>query len=161
MFAKFKSIIYIQISPERLILKNLKSGEIISVIPEMAISAPPSQQIIAIGTQARQAASMQPAQLINPFAHPRSLLSDFTVAEKMLKYYLHLIRGKSFFMVTPIVIIHPLGSPAGGFTQIECRAFRELGMGAGASKTIVWTGRKLTDQEALSMQFPSDGEVID
>lgn len=39
MLTAFKPAIYVQISPERLTVKNLKSGAVISEIPEMAISA--------------------------------------------------------------------------------------------------------------------------
>ena len=57
--------------------------------------------------------------------------------------------------LAPVVVIHPLGKPAGGFTQVENRAFREMAIGAGASEVTVWNGRNLTDQEVLSKRFPS------
>jgi len=58
--------------------------------------------------------------------------------------------------------MHPLGEPAGGFTQVEARAFHEMALGAGAAKAMVWRGRNLSDQELLSGQFPSGsaGEVL-
>jgi rod shape-determining protein MreB len=59
-------------------------------------------------------------------------------------------------MLTPRVVIHPLGNPAGGFTQIERRAFREMALGAGASIVHVWTGRPLTDQELLDPKILKD-----
>jgi rod shape-determining protein MreB len=160
MLTAFKPAIYVQISPERLTVKNLRSGVVISEIPEMAISALAKPTILAVGPQARVAAASQAAQVVNPFAHPRSLVSDFTVAEQMLKHYLRRILGSSLLTLAPVVVIHPLGSPAGGFTQVERRAFREMALGAGASEVIVWTGRALTDQEVLSRKFPSgEGEA--
>jgi rod shape-determining protein MreB len=160
MLTAFKPAIYVQISPERLTVKNLRSGVVISEIPEMAISALAKPTILAVGPEARVAAASQAAQVVNPFAHPRSLVSDFTVAEQMLKHYLRRILGSSLLTLAPVVVIHPLGSPAGGFTQVERRAFREMALGAGASEVIVWTGRALTDQEVLSRKFPSgEGEA--
>ena len=62
--------------------------------------------------------------------------------------------------VSPRVVMHPLGDPAGGFTQVEIRAFHEMALGAGASDVRVWQGRALTDQELLSRTFPADGQVL-
>jgi rod shape-determining protein MreB and related proteins len=157
MFSALKPVIYIQISPERLTLKNLKTSESISEIPELAISAPPKPTILAVGTEARIVATSQSAELVNPFAHPRTLVSDFNVAEQLLKHQMRRILGNSLLRITPCVIIHPLGSPAGGFTQVERRAFREMAFGAGASEVYVWSGRLLTDQEVLSRHPPSSG----
>jgi len=56
--------------------------------------------------------------------------------------------------------MHPMGDPAGGFTQVEIRALHEMALGAGASQVKVWQGRPLTDQELMSRQFPSDGRVL-
>ena len=157
MFSALQPILYVQVSPERLTLKNLKTGEVIAEVPELAISAPPKPKIIAVGPQARVAASSQTAAVVNPFAHPRSLVSDFTVAELLLKHQLRRILGKSLLSFSPYVVMHPLGSPAGGFTQVERRAFREMALGAGASEVHLWIGRPLTDQEILSKQPPLDG----
>lgn len=153
IFASLSSVIYCQLSPEKITIRNVKTGETISEIPEVAISTSP-KKILAVGTDARQAAAKQPADVVNPFAHPRSMVSDFTVAEQLLKHYLRRSRGNSFLSFAPIVVIHPLGKPAGGFTQVENRAFREMALGAGACEVTVWNGRNLTDQEILSRRFP-------
>lgn len=157
MFSALQPIVYVQISPERLTLKNLNTGESIAEVPELAISAPPKPKILAVGPQARAAAASQPAEVVNPFAHPRSLVSDFTVAEQLLKHQLRRVLGNSLLRFAPYVVIHPLGSPAGGFTQVERRAFREMALGSGASVVRVWTGRSLTDHEVLSKQPPPSG----
>lgn len=157
MFSILKPVVYIQISSDRLTLKNLKTGEFVSEVPELAISAPPKPKILAVGSQARVAAASQPAEVVNPFAHPRSLVSDFTVAEQLIKHQLWRVVGNSLISIAPCVVMHPLGSPAGGFTQVERRAFREMALGAGASEVFVWTGRPLTDQEGLSRQSPQSG----
>ena len=86
LFSAFAPTIYIQISPERIALRNVKSGETITDIPEIAIGKNPVV-ILAVGMEARQIAARRDADVINPFAHPRSMVSDFTVAEQLLKYY--------------------------------------------------------------------------
>jgi rod shape-determining protein MreB len=157
MFPSLSPVIYCQLSPQRITIRNVKSGESLSDIPEMAISTSTSpKKILAVGAEARQAAANQSAEVINPFAHPRSMVSDFTSGEQLLKYYFCRYGGGSFFRLAPRVVMHPLGTPAGGFTQIENRAFHEMALGAGASEVTVWNGRNLTDQELLSRQFPMD-----
>jgi len=156
MLSSLKPIIYIQISPELLTLKNVKTGASIAEVPEMAINAKP-EKILAVGSQARLAAAAQPAELVNPFAHPRTLASDFTVAEQLIKHQMRRLLGNSLLSISPRVVIHPLGSPTGGFTQVERRAFLEMAVGAGASEAHVWSGRPLTDQELLSGKPPSSG----
>lgn len=49
MFSALQPIVYVQVSPERLTLKNLKTGESISEVPEIAISATPKPKILAVG----------------------------------------------------------------------------------------------------------------
>lgn len=159
MFAAFQPTLYVQISPERLSVKNVKTGETIAEVPEVALSASPKPKLLGVGAQARVAAAGGAAKIVNPFAHPRSLVSDFTVAEQLLKAFFRRLQGSSLFAVSPVVVMHPLGHPNGGFTQVEKRAFHEMALGAGAAQVILWQGRNLTDPEILSRQFPAGGVV--
>jgi rod shape-determining protein MreB len=47
----------------------------------------------------------------------------------------------------PKLAIHPLEMTDGGLAEIEERVFREVTLGAGASKVVVWTGHQLGDDE--------------
>lgn len=151
MLSFFSPLVYIQIAPNLLTLKNLKTGLEISEVAEIALSLPPKPKVIlGAGAQARLASASEPAQLIQPFAHPRSLVSDFASAEALIRLQLQRVLGKGWLRVAPSVVMHPLGNPDGGFTQVELRAFREMAMGAGASTARVWTGRPLANHELLS-----------
>ena len=152
-------LIYIQISPEKLTLKNIRSGEVISEIPEVAIAYDQKTRIVGTSKEAISHQSNPSVKILNPFAHPRTLVSDFTVAEQLVKVMVSRLLGSSIFAMSPKIVFHPLGDPAGGFTQVELRAFREMAYGAGASRVVVWTGRALTDQEITSGKFPSDGHA--
>lgn len=154
------STLYVQIAPDRLTVRDPKSGKAFSELPEVAIAHSPKVTIVGIGSEARQRSTEPLVEVVNPFAHPRSLVSDFTVGEQLLKAVLARVNGSSVLAVAPRVIMHPLGDPAGGFTQVEIRAFHEMALGAGASKVKVWQGRALTDQELVSGTFPSDGKVL-
>lgn len=160
MFSSFIPLIYVQISPERLVLRNAKTGEVVSEVPEIAISRKPKSSVLGCGVEARLHASAPSVEIINPFAHPRSIVSDFLAGEQLLKDFLRRLQGSSIFAVSPKVVMHPLGDPEGGLTQIEVRALCEMALGAGASGVVVWQGRKLTDQELLSGSFPAGGQVL-
>lgn len=159
MLSAFKPTIYIQVSPERLTVRNAKTGETISELPEVAIAQGAKPKIVGVGAEARSRQSLS-VEVVNPFAHPRSLVSDFTVGEQLLKAFLRRLRTNSIFAPAPRVVLHPQGDPAGGFTQIEIRAFHEMALGAGASEAVVWQGRSLTDQELLARDFPSGGQRL-
>ncbi len=155
----FTPLVYVQISPEKLTLKNIKSGKVISEVPEVAIAYDKKTRIVGTGNEAASHKTNPSVKIINPFAHPRTLVSDFTVAEQLLKIMVSRLLVSSIFAVSPKVVFHPLGDPAGGFTQVELRAFREMAYGAGASQVVVWTGRVLTDQEIVSANYPTDGHI--
>ncbi|MFM9879283.1 MAG: rod shape-determining protein [Burkholderiaceae bacterium] len=160
MLRYLSNVLYVQLSPERLTVRNAKTGEAVSEVPEIAISDGPRGKLIAVGAEARALHSGQPVNIVNPFAHPRTLVSDFTLGQQVLKAFLQRIGGQSIFTLAPEIVMHPQGNTAGGLTQIEIRTLHEMALGAGASQVKVWQGRLLTDQELLSRQFPSEGQVL-
>ena len=161
MFDLFKPPLYIRLSPFRLTVRNVKTGEFISEPPEIAISRGPKEKILGVGDGAALHKSSKSAQVVNPFAHPRSMMSDFTAGQALVKAFVLKLRKGGLFAPAPRVVFHPQGDPAGGFTQVEIRAFREMALGAGASEVIVWQGQDLTDEQVLSRQYPPTGQVLD
>jgi rod shape-determining protein MreB and related proteins len=158
MLSMFEQTYYVQLSAQKLTVKNLMSGSIFSEIPEIAIRLKPKGEVLAIGDQARAtAAATSGGEVHNPFGHPRSLVSDFTLAEQLLKAAVRKLDRKTLLRFNPYIVMHPLGNPEGGYTQVELRALREMALGAGASKVTLWRGRALSDQEILSNSFPADG----
>nr|WP_315206659.1 rod shape-determining protein [uncultured Albidiferax sp.] len=158
----FKQFLYVQLSPERVTIRDPKTQDVVAEVPEIAIQHPASgkAKILAVGSAARGAANTPDTEILNPFAHPRSLVSDFTVAEQVLKAFVRRVRSRSLIQPNPVVIVHPLGQHEGGLTQVEIRAFRELALGAGASKALVWRGPNLTDEQVLSGEYPATGSML-
>ncbi len=155
MLSALLPLVYIQITPELLTVRNVKTGTTVAEIPELAISTSGKPVILAVGPQARLAAASEPAKVVNPFAHPRTLVSDFTAAEQLLKYQLLRVLKSSIWRPAPCVVMHPMGMAEGGYTQVERRAFREMALGAGASQVFLWIGRPLTDAELLARRPPT------
>jgi rod shape-determining protein MreB len=147
------TLVYVAISPERITARDVRSGKSFSDVPELALLTSPKSRILGIGSEARAHQSEAAVRIVNPFAHPRSLISDFTLAEQLLRLAIRRIVATSIFTPAPKMILHPLGAPEGGFTQVERRALRELGFGAGARQVDVLEGREPSDQELLNWTF--------
>ena len=84
-----------------------------------------------------------------PFSHPRALVGNFTQAEVSIKTAVSEIKGSGLFQSLRI-LIQPMAKCEGGLTQIESRVLRELALGAGAAKVIVWVGEALSDEAVSS-----------
>ena len=90
-------------------------------------------------------ARRQSGRRIRPFSHKRSLVGDLTVAQALLKALVKEVQQG--LALSTQMLIHPLERVDGGLSQIEDRALRELGIGAGATRVAVWVGDPLTDAE--------------
>jgi rod shape-determining protein MreB len=158
-----KPVVYVKLSPDMVSVREVNSGYELSEPPLIAIARNPKERVLAVGQEAAASATSQGAELVNPFKHPRALLSDFTVAEQVMKHFVHKASKASkggIFRPAPIVVLHPLVNPEGGFTQIEIRAMHEMALGAGARKVIIWHGRELSNEELSSLKFGSGGEIL-
>jgi len=153
MLNKFRSTVYIRLRANELYLMHVESGNELSLPPEIAIDDKDGKKtIVAVGHQAKEAKKLKPSiDVFNGFKHPRTLLADFTIAEQTLKYCFTKLMGKSLFAPSPVVIFHPLESNEGGYTQVEIRAFEELCRQAGARKTFIHQGEKLTAEQLLQI----------
>ena len=81
------------------------------------------------------------------FSHKRSVIGDFTAAESLLKALVKEVQQG--FVLKMQMVIHPMERVDGGLSQIEERALRELAIGAGALRAVVWVGDALTDVQVV------------
>ena len=158
MLKLFQNTCYVRLDPERLSIQHLPSGREFADRPVLAIEqGGKGGKILALGREAEACAGQEKVRLVNGFAHPRTLIADFTVAEQTLKAFLGKVLDRGWLASSPVLVIHPVPEMAGGLTQIEIRALAELGLGAGARRVFVWVGRKLTGMELEQLQFPPTG----
>jgi len=105
-----------------------------SVVAIRQESGPHGKQVIqAVGLAAKGMLGRTPGSIrvIRPLKD--GVISDFTVTELMLKYFIHNVLATRIFRPSPrIIICVPSGS-----TQVERRAIRESAIGAGASKVYL------------------------
>lgn len=152
-----KPLVYIQLSPERVTVRDVRTGESLTSSPDIAIARGKRPRVVAVGAKARKQES-RTVQVLNPFVHPRSLLADFGAGTLLLRTLLAQRPGRSMFR--PRVVLHLQHDPIGGFTQLELRGFHELALGAGAAEVLLWHGPNLTDEQVRGAQFPKEGRVL-
>lgn len=153
-----KDIVYVRIRPHLISVKNVSRNAFFEDVPQIVIDQA-SNKVLGFGGRANLIASMSAGKIIlNGFDHPRSITSDFEVAEKTLQLFIEKANApKKKFFYAPTLVLHPLEKLEGGLTQIEARAFEDMGYRARASKVFVWNGRELKDEEVISLKFPPEG----
>jgi rod shape-determining protein MreB and related proteins len=94
-----------------------------------------SDQIIAIGEDARRMVGKTPEHITVTRPLVEGIISDFEVAEKMLKYFINKILGShlGFFETKPRIII---GIPL-EVTEVERKAAEDAALGAGAREVFL------------------------
>ena len=109
--------------------------------PYIAIEAVGGKTIIRdIGIKAKDLTGPN-IKVINPFSHPRTLVSNFTYAEKIIQHAIQSLHGfKLGLRPSPRIVMHQLEKIEGGLTDIEERVLRELAAGAGAREVLIHTG---------------------
>ena len=135
---KFGVTLYVQIWENRIKVSDVNSTNVFDEKPLVELDTTNKNKIrvTKFGNEAGTNA-------VNPFSHPRVLLSDFGVGEKLLQLIFNRMLDNHFFSPQPAVVIHPMVKTEGGLTDVEIRAFRELCLGAGARDVVVYVGKPL------------------
>ena len=98
--------LYARLSPDRLTVRNPKSGDTFDEPAVLAITQGQRKRVAAVGAAALAWSGTEPVDLLHPFAHQRSLVSDFTVGEQLLKFALQQLMRKGW-------VSHQANLPAG------------------------------------------------
>lgn len=160
MIDAFSPLLYLKLTSGYLSGLNVKSGKVLEEPTVLAIQTRAGKRVpVALGLAAKQLEGQPGIELLNGFEHPRSLLADFSVAEKTLQLFIRELAPRTFYSAAPVLVLHPQELLEGGLTQVEVRGLYELGRGA-ARKVQVWVGRELTREELLARQFPAEGGTL-
>lgn len=161
MLRRLRPTVYAQLAPDRLRVRDVRTGRAYEAMPIGAVLTGPLPRVIRVGDDARTASADRPLEIVNPFKHPRTLLADAALGAQVLKGFLAKLYPFRLVPRMPVLVLHPRVDPEGGFTGIEVRALREMGHGAGASKVILWQGRELLERELRALEFGSGGKVLE
>jgi len=161
MFNFFRNNLYITITPELIEITHAETGRKLAEPPLLAIETRRGKDlIVAVGANAKLLTGKPNIRIENGFSHPRTLLANFTFAQRTLMYLIKQALPSAFFVARPVVVLHPLTMLEGGLTQIEIRAFAELASMAGASQVYVWQGPTLLKEQLLKRNFPEEGQLL-
>lgn len=161
MLRALRPTVYAQLTAEHLAVRDVHSGRVYAAPPICAVLPGPLRRVVAVGQEARTATAGRPLHIVNPFAHPRTLVADVALARQVLAGFLAKLFPLRFVPRLPVLVLHPRIDPAGGFTPLEIRALHELARGAGASRVLVWHGRELLARELRSLDLRSGGRLLE
>ncbi|ANE56020.1 hypothetical protein AYM39_13095 [Methylomonas sp. DH-1] len=161
MLYLFRHTLYIAVTPELIEITHAETGRKLAEPPLLAIETKRGRDsVIAVGSMAKHLTGKPNVRIENGFSHPRTLLTDFTAAQRTLAHLIKRVLPLGFFVRRPIVVMHPLTMLEGGLTQIEIRAFAELASMAGASRAYAWQGPSLTTEQLRKHSFPEQGRLL-
>ncbi|MFC3154568.1 rod shape-determining protein MreB [Gilvimarinus japonicus] len=114
--------------------------------PLMAIKSDKKGQpiVVEIGSKVKTLGDLERDKVVNPFSHPRLLVHDFVVAEKIIQHAISQLHQSKWIAPSPRVIFQPMEKLEGGVTGIEERLYRELCLGAGAREVLLYIGDPLS-----------------
>jgi len=145
-----KTPLYIQIWKDRLRVRNPRSLKAFDDKPIVGLDESKGKNVIsAIGATAEST----PCRKVYPFGHPRLIIHEFLVAERLMRYAFFSVTSGWFFRLSITAVVHVMEPPEDGPSDIEVRALREMCVVAGAREVHIWSGRVLTDAELLSGVF--------
>ncbi|WP_100658832.1 rod shape-determining protein [Alteromonas flava] len=142
--SRFSESLYVQMWEKRIKVTNLSANAVFDDSPLVVIQTKDNGKKIVSGIGKLAASSLKENEVaVNPFSHPRALLSDFYVGEVLLKHIFLKLSSNKYIRPNPKVIMHPMEKTEGGLTQIEKRAYRELALGGGAKEIKIHVGSTL------------------
>lgn len=153
----FSNDLYIQAWEKRLKITNVTSHETFDEEPLVALQNDKRGRpvVVAVGNAVKNLVNAHQYVISNPFSHPRLLVNDFQVAEKVLAYGVKQVHKNRRLPPSPRVVFQPMEKLEGGVTTIEERLYRELCLGAGARQVLLHTGNELSVYNLDFDQFKS------
>lgn len=118
-----------------------------------------TQQILAIGQDARRMVGRTPAHIVANRPLVDGVVSDFEVTEQMLKYFIEKVHKETFaFFPRPRVVV---GIPS-GVTEVEKRAVEDATVSAGARQAyLIEEPMAAAIGSRLSVQDANGSMIVD
>ena len=132
IFSNFEKDIAIDLGTANTLVYVKGEGIVIREPSVVAINQK-TGQVLAIGKEAKKMVGRTPAHIVATKPLVKGVISDFEVAEEMLKYFIRKVYKNRVIFPRPRVIV---GIPC-GLTEVEKRAVKEATMNAGAGKVFL------------------------
>ncbi len=133
LFSKFGSDIGIDLGTANTLVYVKDKGIVVNEPTVVAVNTK-TDQILAVGNEAKQMLGKTPPHILVSRPLTKGVISDYEVAEKMLKYFIDKVHGggMSFFSRPRVVIAVPLE-----VTEVETKAVEDVTLAAGAREVFV------------------------
>jgi rod shape-determining protein MreB len=133
LFGSFSKDIGIDLGTANTLVYVREKGIVINEPSVVAVNNR-TGQILAVGQEAREMTGKTPAYITTSRPLAKGIISDFEVAEKMLKYFIEKIHGNSsIFSPRPKIVV---GVPL-DVTEVERKAVEDAVLSAGARDVIL------------------------
>mgnify|MGYP000908051141 CR=1 FL=1 len=90
-----------------------------------------TKEVLAVGQEARRMLGRTPGNIVATRPLREGVISDYTVTEKMLKYFINKVKGKTIFAPRTMICI------PSRVTEVEKKAVIDAAMQAGARKVFL------------------------
>ncbi|MGH1410321.1 MAG: hypothetical protein ACRAUW_12480 [Aeromonas sp.] len=164
MFSVLKNLfgrtLYVQIWENRIRVVDLKSQRAFDEKPLLCIDMKKGHRakVLAFGNAA--VGNTNTGTAINPFSHPRSLISDPYVAGKLLKLVVKQLCGSRLFSPVAAIIIQPMEKMEGELTATESKGLRDIALEVGCENCFIYTRKTVLDPSIRSLNdFIKRGEA--
>lgn len=133
MFSKFGIDIGIDLGTANTLVYVKDKGIVIDEPSVVAVNTK-TDQILAVGNEAKQMLGKTPPHILVARPLTKGVISDYEVAEKMLKYFIDKVHdgGLSFLSRPRVIIAVPLE-----VTEVETKAVEDVTLAAGAREVFV------------------------
>ena len=133
IFKKFGSDIGIDLGTANTLVYVKDKGIVVNEPTVVAVNTK-TDQILAVGNEAKHMLGKTPPHITVTRPLSKGVISDYEVAEKMLKYFIDKVHegGLSFFSRPRVVIAVPLE-----VTEVETKAVEDVTLADGAREVVV------------------------
>ena len=114
------------------VLVYIKNKGIVLDEPAVVAVNSDTDEILAVGEEARQMLGRTPANIIAVRPLSDGVISDYDITEKMLQYFIRKSCGRGMFFKPKIMVCVP-----SGVTEVEKRAVKEAAMQAGGKNVFL------------------------
>ena len=133
LFGKFSKDIAVDLGTSNTLVYVKDKGIIINEPSVVAINTR-TDQILSVGEDAKRMIGKTPAHILAVQPLRNGIISDFEVAEKMMRYFIEKIHKESFSLIPrPRIII---GVPL-DITEVERKAVEDVAISAGAREVFL------------------------
>lgn len=150
---------YLMLNKKKVHIRNLDSGRSLEMEPFVAMDA--GGRLVALGGEARDRRHEDALKVVNPFDHPRTPCAHFAEGEALIQHLLKSVSGGRWLSAAPALVLHYTDELKGGMTEVEARAFREMGLGAGARAVYLVEGPEPLSPQQLDAVLTGPAETAD